>query len=300
MAERVAGIALDQWRNRAKAAAKAAGMDDQEVDWLLRAISDVDSLTLRLGRLSQMAEVNLKLSLADLEHRWQQRLQQRVPVQYLVGETPWRQFSLRVSPAVLIPRPETELIIDLAVDAVERSPHRDTLAPGIWVDMGTGSGAIAIGLADAFPQAHILAVDQSTDALAIAQENIQRYNLANRITLHHGSWFQPLANYRGKLSAVVSNPPYIPSGVLTTLEPEVIAHEPTTALNGGADGLDDLRILATQAPDYLISGGLWLAEMMAGQGQAVTDLLTQVGAYRDIQVVEDLAGRDRFTQALRR
>jgi release factor glutamine methyltransferase len=88
--------------------------------------------------------------------------------------------------------------------------------------------------------------------------------------------------------------------VLPTLDPEVIAHEPITALDGGTDGLDDLRTLATQAPDYLISGGLWLAEMMAGQGQAVTELLTQVGAYRDIQVIEDLAGRDRFTQAFRR
>lgn len=281
------------------AEAHAAGIDSQEVDWLLRAISDVDSLTLRLG-LSTRAGVDLKLSLADLDQRWQQRLQQRVPVQYLVGETPWRQFSLKVSPAVLIPRPETELIIDLAVDAVERSPQRDALATGIWVDMGTGSGAIALGLADAFPQAQILAVDQSIDALAIAQENIQRYSLTDRITLCHGSWFQPLAAYRGKLSAVVSNPPYIPSGVLPTLQTEVIDHEPTTALDGGPDGLDDLRILATQAPDYLIAGGLWLAEMMAGQGQAVTDLLTQVGDYQDLQVIEDLAGRDRFTLAFRR
>ena len=298
MRERVSGKSLDQWRNQAKAEAKAVGIDPQEVDWLLRAICDLDSLTLRLG-LSQMAGVDLKLSLADLEHRWQQRVQRRVPVQYLVGEAPWRQFSLNVSPAVLIPRPETELIIDLAVDAVERSPQRDALATGIWVDMGTGSGAIATGLADAFPNAQILAVDQSADALAIAQENIQRYDLTNRITLCHGSWFQPLANYRGQLSAVVANPPYIPSGVLPTLQPEVIAHEPTTALDGGPDGLDDLRILVTQSPGYLISGGLWLAEMMAGQGQAVTDLLTQVGAYRGIQVIEDLAGRDRFTLAFR-
>lgn len=296
----VTGAALAQWRQRAKADARAAGIDEQEVDWLLRAISHLDGLTLRLGAFAQRESVALKLSLADLEQRWQRRVQRRVPVQYLVGETPWRQFSLRVSPAVLIPRPETELIIDLALDAVGRSPQRDTLAQGIWVDLGTGSGAIAIGLADAFPKTHILAVDQSTDALAIAQENIHRHGFTDRITLHHGSWFQPLAAYRGQLSAVVSNPPYIPSGVLPTLQPEVIAHEPTTALDGGPDGLDDLRTLATQAPDYLMSGGLWLAEMMAGQGQAVTDLLTQVGAYHGIQVMEDLAGRDRFTLASRR
>lgn len=298
MGERVSGADLDQWRNQAKAEARAAGIDEQEVDWLLRAVSDLDSLTLRLGRLPTLEGVDLKLSLADLDQRWQQRVQRRVPVQYLVGETPWRQFSLRVSPAVLIPRPETELIIDLAVAAVERSPQRDTLPQGLWVDMGTGSGAIALGLADAFPKAHILAVDQSADALAIAQENFRRYGMTDRITLCQGSWFQPLAAYRGKLSALLSNPPYIPSGLLPTLQPEVVNHEPSTALDGGTDGLDDLRTLATEAPDYLISGGLWLAEMMAGQGKAVSEWLTQVGAYRDIQVIEDLAGRDRFTLAL--
>ncbi len=298
--EWVSGATLNQWRHQAQVAARAADIDTQEVDWLLRAISDVDGLTLRLGTLAQRERVALRLSLADLDQRWQQRLHHRVPVQYLVGETPWRQFSLRVSPAVLIPRPETELIIDLAVEAVERSPHRDALATGLWADLGTGSGAIALGLAEAFPQAHILAVDQSTDALAIARENIQRYAMADRITLHHGSWFQPLAAYHGQLCAVISNPPYIPSEVLPTLQPEVIHHEPTTALDGGPDGLADLRILASQAPDYLMAGGLWLVEMMAGQGPAVSALLDQVGAYRPIEVIEDLAGRDRFTRAWRR
>lgn len=298
--EQISGTVLAQWRERAMAEAQAAGIDPLEVDWFLRAISDLDGLTLRLGTLAQRPSVGLSLSLADLEQRWQQRIQQRVPVQYLVGETPWRQFSLRVSPAVLIPRPETELIIDLAMDAVKRSPQQDDLATGLWADLGTGSGAIAIGLADAFPRAHILAVDHSAEALAIAEENIQRYGLTDRITLCHGSWFQPLAQYRGQLSALVSNPPYIPSGLLPSLQPEVIGHEPKAALDGGDDGLDDLRTLATQAPDYLISGGLWLAEMMAGQGQAVADLLAQGGAYRDIQVIEDLAGRDHFTVAWRR
>ncbi|MEB3291193.1 MAG: peptide chain release factor N(5)-glutamine methyltransferase [Leptolyngbya sp.] len=295
----VSGIALAQWRSQAQAAARAAGIDALEVDWLLRAISDVDSLTLRFT-LSQRDRVALQISLADLDQRWQQRLQHRVPVQYLVGEAPWRQFSLRVSPAVLIPRPETELMIDLAMDAVERSPHREALATGLWVDLGTGSGAIALGLAAAFPKAQILAVDQSAEAIAIAQENLQRYGMAHRITLHHGSWFQPLAAYRGQISAVIANPPYIPSEVLPTLQPEVIHHEPITALDGGHDGLADLRLLAHQAPDYLKPGGLWLVEMMAGQGASVSTLLSQTGSYRDIQVIEDLAGLDRFTLAFRR
>lgn len=298
--EPVAGAALAQWREGARAEARASGIDDQEVDWLIRAVSNLDSLTLRLGTLSLQGRVPLRISLDDLDQRWQRRIQDRVPVQYLAEEAPWRQFSLQVSPAVLIPRPETELIIDLAVAAVDRSPQRDRLAEGVWADLGTGSGAIALGLAHAFPRATIVAVDNSPEALAVAQGNIRRYGMADRITLYPGSWFQPLAAHRGQFSALVSNPPYIPAGLLATLQPEVIGHEPTQALDGGGDGLDDLRTLATQAPDYLIPGGLWLVEMMRGQGQAVTEVLNQVGAYRDIQVLEDLAGYDRFTLALRR
>ena len=106
-----------------------------------------------------------------------------------------------------------------------------------------------------------------------------------------------MATYRGQLSGLVSNPPYIPSALLPTLDPEVVNHEPTAALDGGDDGLTALRILATQAPDYLVAGGLWLVEMMAGQGQAVKAMLEAQGSYRDIKIHLDLAGRDRFVQA---
>ncbi len=296
----VSGTELDQWRQHAYRQAALAAIDPQEVDWLLRAVSDLDSLSLRLGSFRYHPAIPLTLTLDDLEQRWQQRIQQRVPVQYLVGETPWRNFSLVVSPAVLIPRPETELIIDLALAAVAQSPQRQTLQQGTWVDMGTGSGAIALGLAQAFPQAHILAVDQSPAALAIAQTNAERYGLTDRITVYQGSWFEPLVAYRGQLSAVISNPPYIPASILPTLQPEVLHHEPTEALDGGHDGLDAIRALAAQAPDYLLPGGLWLVEMMAGQGDAVQEMLERQGDYQDSRVCEDLAGRDRFTLAWRR
>jgi release factor glutamine methyltransferase len=303
----VLGLDLTQWRHQARGQALAAAIDPQEVDWLLQAVSDVDGLALKLGTLDPRSPIALKFSLAELDQRWQQRLQQRVPVQYLAGETPWRDFSLLVSPAVLIPRPETELIIDLALEAVAQSPQGEALRQGIWVDMGTGSGAIALGLAQAFPQATILAVDQSPAALAIAQANATRYGRGQGqkpaqgqpITFYQGSWFAPLASYRNQLSAVVSNPPYIPSTVLPTLQPEVIRHEPTTALDGGHDGLAALRTLASQAPDYLKPGGVWLVEMMAGQGAAVQEILAAQGAYRDMRICEDLAGCDRFTLAYR-
>lgn len=291
----VTGAALAAWRTQARQQAEAGGVDPEEVDWLLRALSPLDALILKLGRLAEVPTI--PLALEDLDQRWQQRLQRRVPVQYLAGQTPWRDLTLQVSPAVLIPRPETELIIDLAVAASQRAPD---LQRGLWADLGTGSGAIALGLAQALPLATILAVDQSPAALALAKANARAAGLADRIHFHQGSWFAPLASFRGQIGAMVANPPYIPTGVLPTLAPEVIDHEPRAALDGGVDGLGSIRTLVTQAPDYLEPGGLWLVEMMLGQGAAILALLAANGAYRDSQVHRDLAGCDRFIQAWRR
>jgi release factor glutamine methyltransferase len=131
----------------------------------------------------------------------------------------------------------------------------------------------------------------------VAQANADRAGFGPSITFYQGSWFDPLVPYQGQISALVSNPPYIPSALLPTLQPEVIDHEPATALDGGPDGLTALGLLVIQAADYLVPGGLWLAEIMAGQGEAVQALLTTQGGYRDCQIHLDLAGRDRFVQA---
>ena len=295
----VAGQALWQWWQTARQQAKAADIDPLEVDWLLKAVSDVDSLELRLGTFKQRSLNLVNLSLDELAELWRRRVEQRVPVQYLVGWTSWRDLTLKVSPAVLIPRPETELVIDLAVEAVQGSPQGEELRRGIWVDMGTGSGAIALGLAKALPEAQIYAVDVSGDALAIAQENARLNNLEQRITFCQGSWFEPLAEVKGQVAGLVSNPPYIPTATVQALEPEVVNHEPSLALDGGSDGLDAIRELATEAPEYLCSGGFWLAEMMAGQAPAVKALLEQQESYTGVQVHADLAGIDRFGLAFR-
>ena len=290
----VTGADLWAWREQALRAARQAEVDPQEVDWLLTAVADVDRLALRLGTVQRRSHIPIRYPLAELERRWQQRLTDRTPVQYLAGETPWRDLMLTVSPAVLIPRPETELIIDLAAAWAVGEP----LAQGVWVDMGTGSGAIALALAQTFPEARILAVDQSAEALAVAQANAARTGLQDRVTFYQGSWLEPLGAYRGQLSALVSNPPYIPSGLLPTLQPEVVGHEPAAALDGGDDGLTALRLLAAQAPAYLVPSGLWLVEMMAGQGAAVRALLEAQGCYSEIEICLDLAGRDRFVRAI--
>lgn len=303
----VSGQELWQWRDEAMAAAKVVAIPSAEVDWLLQELAGLDRLTLRLESFKHWPQVQLCLSLAALTELWQKRIQARVPVQYLAGTAPWRQFNLTVSPAVLIPRPETELIIDLSVAAAQASSIAATSSSGveraepeIWVDLGTGSGAIAIGLATAFPAAKLCAVDCSPAALAVAQQNATDLGLGDRVQFFQGDWFQPLAGLEGQLRGMVSNPPYIPKGMLSGLQPEVAWHEPHLALDGGEDGLDCIRHLVATAPIYLKSGGIWLIELMAGQAEQVVELLEKQGDYDRIQVHADLAGIDRFVLAYRR
>ena len=294
----VSGLELWQWYQQATTATLAAAISPQELDWLMQEVAGVDRLALRLGSFKDRPQIQIQLSLADLDKLWQQRINERLPVQYIAGSASWRQFQLTVSPAVLIPRPETEDLIDLAVAATKKA-FVSQLKQGHWVDLGTGSGAIAIGLADAFPAATIHAVDRSPEALAIASFNAQKLGFADRIHFYQGDWWQPLASLEGQISGMVSNPPYIPSLLLPQLQPEVKKHEPHLALDGGADGLDCIRYLIETAPAYLRSGGVWLIEMMAGQAQTVAQLLRDRGSYCKIEIHNDLAGIERFALAYR-
>jgi len=291
---RVTGQELGKWRSQAIRSTQGQDISPREVDWLLQEITNLTALALRLESFRDQAEIVLKISLEDLEQRWQRRLKDRSPLQYLAGSTPWRNLNLQVAPGVLIPRPETEILIDLAIAA---NQDNSELATGNWVDLGIGSGAISIALADTFPEITVHAVDESPAALAIAQANINKYNYAHRIHLHQGSWWSPLKFLQGKVQGMISNPPYIPTAMIAHLQPEVTNHEPHLALDGGEDGLDDLRHLVNTAPYYLESGGIWLVETMAGQPEAVMRLLGEQGSYKDICTFPDFAGIPRFVQA---
>ncbi|MBD1827502.1 peptide chain release factor N(5)-glutamine methyltransferase [Microcoleus vaginatus GB1-A2] len=292
----VSGLEVWQWMNQAKTEARSSDIPLAEIDWLLQELAGLDRLALRLESFKDLPKVELKLSLSELAQLWQRRLQERVPVQYLTGVAHWRHFSLKVTPAVLIPRPETELLIDLAVEAVK---SYGVNPKSHWVDLGTGSGAIAIGLASALTNARVYAVDCSSEALAVARLNAENLGLGARINFYQGLWWEPLAFLKGQVSGMVSNPPYIPSSTVLTLEPEVVRHEPHLALDGGLDGLDCIRHLVETAPDYLEPGGVWLVEMMAGQAEAVADMLQSHGSYGQVQIFSDLAGIDRFALAYR-
>ena len=290
----ISGEELYRWYQQAKKEAIALAIPPDEVDWLLQTVTNLDSLSLRLGTYKERSQIKSDRSLADLIRLWQQRLHERIPVQYLVETVFWRRFQLRVNSAVLIPRPETELIIDLA-----REKNLITEGEQHWVDLGTGSGAIALGLAEIFPQATVHAVDVSWGALKIARENAVNSKLEQNISFYQGSWWNPLNFLKDRVTGMVSNPPYIPTQEIDNLQLEV-AHEPRLALDGGNDGLDEVRCLIQDAPAYLVSGGIWLVELMMGQADTVAKLLEKQGEYSEIEIHEDLNGIERFVLAYRR
>jgi release factor glutamine methyltransferase len=281
-----------EWYDLQICAAKHYDVPIYELDWLVLRLTDLDKLDLRLRSPNITQKITPEL-LTKLDQLWQKRLSDRIPVQYLAGSVTWRDLDLKVSPAVLIPRPETELIIDIIAEHCQDEIYQN----GIWVDLGTGSGAIAIALAQHFPQAQIHAVDFSESALEIAKINAN-VNI-QKIQFHHGIWFEPLAklNLQNQLVGIVSNPPYIPSNEVLNLQPEVTNHEPRSALDGGKDGLDDIRELVDTAPAYLISGGFWIVEMMQGQSEIVRSLLQTNSKYKNIQTHQDYSGIERFISA---
>jgi release factor glutamine methyltransferase len=290
------GKSLWDWRRWAVELAIEHHIDRHEIDWMLQRVANLEPLTLRLESIGADEIVNLTMRLDRLSTLWLARVNDRTPVQYLLGTTTWRDFELVISPAVLIPRPETESIVDIAI---ERTSPTSKL--GIWFDLGTGSGAIAIGLAKALPNTSIYGIDCSSEALEIAQANAIRLGIQSRITFEQSDWlssslFEP---FRHRVAVIVSNPPYIPSSDVLELQPEVVNHEPHLALDGGLDGLNSIRELIDTGAEYLEPGGMLLMEMMLGQGDAVVDLLLKQGSYQQIEVIKDLAGIDRFVIAWR-
>ena len=281
---------LLEWRAQALRAARAAGIPAEEVEILLKERLGWGPLERLLGR----APAGAGELLEEVEALWQQRVEKRVPLQYLLGKVEWAGLSLRVTPAVLIPRPETELLVEQASLWLQANP----LPPASCLaDLGTGSGAIAIALAQRHPQLQLLAVDSSPQALAVAADNVAAYHLQERVQLLLGSWFVPLDPWRGRLRGLVSNPPYIPTGELASLMPEVRLHEPQQALDGGEDGLAHLRLLIQAAPDYLAPNSFWAVEVMRGQAPWVAEQLRERDCYRQIQVHRDLAGIERVVSA---
>jgi release factor glutamine methyltransferase len=214
---------------------------------------------------------------------YQRWLDQRVggyPLPYLTGQAAFYGLELMVTQDVLIPRPETETLVDLALE----------LEPQVVVDVGTGSGAIALALATHLPRVRIVATDLSAAALRVAAINVRRYGLGERIRLLQANLVRPLAL---SVDLVVSNPPYVASAEWDALPESIRRHEPTLALLGGDDGLAVIRRLLESAGRIVRPGGELLAEIGAGQGRAVRNLARSLLPRARVRVHPDLAGRDR-------
>lgn len=224
---------------------------------------------------------------AALAARYRTLLAGRVegrPMAYLLGHQEFWSLDLAVSEAVLVPRPETELLVSLAL------AHCPADQPSRVLDLGTGSGAIALAVASERPQATVVALDRSAAAVAQAEANRARLGLDN-VSCRTGDWLQGISQ---TFDLIVSNPPYIEEGDPVLAGPG-LCFEPRSALVAGADGLADLRIIATAAGERLMPGGWLLLEHGARQGAAVRDLLAQAG-FTCISTTRDLADHERVTQ----
>jgi release factor glutamine methyltransferase len=238
---------------------------------------------LGVARASLLAD--LRRTLTDEEARRVERLFHRrrggEPVAYLTGEREFFGLSLAVTPDVLIPRPETEILVAIALEVAPSGAR--------VLDLGTGSGAVAIAIAHEEPDMEVVAVDASADALAVARENARRH--AATIRFVYGGWFAGLAGQR--FDVIVANPPYIAAGD-AHLDQGDLRFEPRDALVGGPDGLDAIRAIVGRAKEHLVPGGWLLFEHGYDQAERSRSLLAMYG-YADVQTWPDLAGIPRVS-----
>jgi release factor glutamine methyltransferase len=255
------------------------GMDRIDAEYLLAHVLQRPRAWLYAHADDELAPVH-----RDAFRNLQVRRKAGEPVAYLTGLRGFWSLELRVTSDTLIPRPETELLVETALARLH--PERTATV----LDLGTGSGAVALAIAVERPLAQVTAVERSPAALAVAKDNAQRLKL-ERVNFETGNWYEGFGGHR--FDVIVSNPPYIEDGD-THLDHGDLRYEPRTALVSGLDGLDDIRQIIVQAPGYLLPGGWLLLEHGWQQGAAVRGLLEGAG-FREIMTELDLEGRDRVS-----
>ena len=266
-----------------------AGIDDApiEAELLLRHILGISKtqLYIEAERSLTSAEIN------ELQRLIQRRLLHE-PTAYILRRCEFYGTEFYIDHRALIPRPETELLVEKAIDAIyHRSPPEIlTIA-----DIGTGSGAVAISLALALPQAEIYATDISALALQVAEINCRRHQVDSQVELLQGNLLEPLPK---PMDMIVANLPYIKNSELQTLSPEITNFEPIIALAGGEDGLDKIRQMLEQIPEKLNYGGHFLLEIGQDQGKAVTSLINNHFPQASIELLPDLSGIDRVVEVV--
>ncbi len=257
-----------------------------EAEWLLRRLLHVDRT-----RFFMMWEEKLTADQSAQLEQWLKRRGEGEPLQYLFGSQEFYGREFIVTPDVLIPRPETELLVEEVCHQIgiifgEKPIH--------LVDVGTGSGAIAITLALECPQLRVTAIDLSIPALQIAKENAKRLGVSKQIQFVQGDYLTPLLQNENKLDVLVSNPPYIPTETIPKLEKQVRHYEPRLALDGGSDGLTPYRVLTKQLKELSAPPKLVAFEIGYDQGEEVKKLVQKIAKPMTVWVKQDWQGHDRM------
>ncbi|RME45318.1 MAG: peptide chain release factor N(5)-glutamine methyltransferase [Deltaproteobacteria bacterium] len=224
-----------------------------------------------------------------------ERRARREPLQYILGEWDFWDFTIEVTPEVLIPRPETEVLVERVLSWAKSAP---SLPMTEFLDLGTGSGAIALALLREIPESRGVAIDISEGALGIARRNAERLGLLARLTLLRGDLFTPLPP-GVRFPLIVSNPPYVAWEAKGHLQPEIVEHEPHVALFAPHGGLDIIERILTEAPSRLLPGGGLFIEIGEDQAALVEAFAAQTGKFRSIGIARDLAGKPRIFSAVR-
>mgnify|MGYP001414708869 CR=1 FL=1 len=265
------------------------GGDPLSFNVLLDSLGGISAVDLNSAIINPEGNLYLKKRLVYLESIWENHLSSAAPIQYLCGSTFWRDLKLKVTDKVLIPRPETELIIDIVYKLYGKNSQNLFFA-----ELGTGSGAISIALSLEYPSWNGIATDIDQDALDVATKNYMNSSKQSNLRFYCGYWWEPFESFKGKLDLAISNPPYIPRDTYEKLPREVKNFEPKIALFGGEDGLRHISEIIKKAPLFLKEKGWLILENHYDQGKKVKELLIN-NRFTLVEIVNDLSGVGRFT-----
>jgi release factor glutamine methyltransferase len=265
-------------------ALRSAGVESAPVDaeWLL-----AGALRVSHGALSADPRRTLEAPEAGWYVAALRRRMKREPLQHILGSQPFRHVTVRVTTDAMVPRPETELLAEWALDLLPRGAQRPLV-----IDLGTGTGCIACAIASERPDVEVIALEASPRAAMLARENVAALGFSARVTVEVSELFSALGTRRADL--VVSNPPYLPTGVIATLAPEVSQYDPRGALDGGVDGLRVIRRIVGEAPQRLLPGGALVLETAGGEQARAVVALMEKASFTGVQTRRDLAGVERF------
>ena len=263
------------------------GIDDFYL--LLDLLGGISKSELLLLKINPQEKVSLNIDLFSLKKKWLEYIKLSKPIQYISGSSYWRNFKFELTNDVLIPRVETEQIVEIASNIFDYEDKKI-----IFADLGTGSGTISISLVVENSNWKGLATDIDINAIQVAQKNHKKICSESDINFYCGNWWEPLKKYSGRINLAISNPPYIPRSVYEKLPSSVKDFEPKIALYGGEDGLYHIQQIISEAPKFLVKGGWLILENHFDQSKKIKNLLRDYG-FNSLKTINDTFGIGRFT-----